>query len=406
MNVRIVKAAVCIGAAALWALVLSPAQAMEGTVKIGVLDDISGVYADLAGKGSVLAARLAIEDFGGKALGHPIELVSADHQNKPDIGAAIARRWFDIDKVDIVVDILNSAVALAVQQVAREKNRIVIGTSVGAPDFTGKACMPTSFLCAQDTYAIATSTAKAVVKQGLDSWFFIGVDYSFGRGLVEDATAAIVASGGKVLGTVYHPLSENDFSSYLLRAQASRAKVVAIASAGQNMSNTVKQAAEFGLTQSGQRLVALVVNVTDLHSLGLQSAQGLIFSSPFDADRTDASRTWSKRFLELHGSMPTLAQASVYSAVTHYLRAVASSNTDDPRVVAAAMRSTPVNDFYAANAPIRPDGVLEHDMYLMRAKQPAESKGPWDYVERLEVIPGNKAFRPLAESECPLVKDR
>jgi branched-chain amino acid transport system substrate-binding protein len=374
------------------------------SVKLGVLDDMSGVYADLAGKGSVLAARMAIEDFGPTVNGLPIELVSADHQNKADTGAAIARQWFDVDKVDVVLDILNSAVALAVEQVAKEKNKIVIATSVGAPDFSGKACTPTAILWTQDTYAITHSLAQALLKQGLDSWYFVAVDYSFGHSLVDDATSAIDGAGGKVLGAVYHPLNENDFSSYLLRAQASKAKVIAFANAGHDMTTAVKQAAEFGLTTGNQKLVALLVYNTDLHSLGLEAAQGLTFSSPFDADRNDASRAWSKRFFDRNGTMPTLAQASVYSAATHYLRAVAKAQSTDADKVVKAMRETPVNDFYASDAHIREDGVLVHDMYLMRAKKPAESRNPWDLSERLAVIPGNQAFRPLSESECPLVK--
>lgn len=382
------------------------AAASDGIVKIGVLDDMSGVYADLAGAGSVVAARMAAEDFGGKVLGMPIQIVSADHQNKADVGAEIARHWFDVDKVDMVVDMLNSAVSLAVEQVAKEKDRVVVGTSVGAPDFTGKYCMPTALLWTQDTYAITHSVVGALDKQGLDTWYFIAVDYSFGHALVEDATAAIEASGGKVLGAVYHPLNESDFSSYLLRAQASGAKVIALANAGHDMITAVKQAAEFGVTSAGQKLVALVVYNTDLHSLGLRAAQGLIFSSPFDLDRNEASRAWSKRFFDKNGTMPTLAQASVYSAVTHYLQAIASAKSTEATAVVAAMRRAPVNDFYASNARIRADGILVHDMYLMRAKRPGESKGPWDLAERLATIPGEQAFMPLAKSECTLVKGR
>jgi branched-chain amino acid transport system substrate-binding protein len=399
---------VAVAAAVLAAMMSAtpPAVASGGVVKIGVLDDMSGVYADLAGKGSVLAARMAIDDFGGKVLGLPVELVSADHQNKADIGAEIARHWFDVDKVDVIVDMLNSAVALAVEQVAKEKDRVVIATSVGTPAFTGKACMPTALLWTQDAYAITHSVVGALNKQGLNTWYFVAVDYSFGHALVHDATAAIEATGGKVIGAVYHPLNEHDFSSVLLRAQASGAKVIALANAGHDMTTAVKQAAEFGITKSGQKLAALVVYNTNLHSLGLKAAQGLIFSSPFDIGRNEASRAWSKRFFDKNGTMPTLAQASVYSAVTHYLQAIASAKSVEAKTVVAAMRKAPVNDFYASDAHIRADGVLVHDMYLMRAKRPDESKGPWDLAARLAVIPGEQAFMPLAKSECPLVAHR
>src|SRR6185437_3810681 len=380
------------------------AQISDGVVKIGVLNDQSGLYADLGGPGSVIAAQMAVEDFGGTVLGKPIEIVSADHQNKADIGASIARQWFDADKVDMAIDFDNSAVALAVEQLAKERNRIAIATAVGTTDFTGKACSPTGISWTYDSYALTTSLARAVMKKGLDTWFFLTVDYAFGHSLEADTTRAVLASGGKIVGSVRHPLNTADFSSYLLQAKASGAKVVALANGGGDMINATKQANEFGLPQGGQTVVSLLIFITDVHSLGLQAAQGLTFVTAFYWDRDDETRAWSKRFFARHQAMPTMPQASVYSAIQHYLKAIAAAGTDETTAVMKKMRELPVNDFYARNGHIRIDGRLMHDMYLAQVKSPAESKGPWDYYKILGTVPAEQAFRSLEEGGCPLVK--
>jgi branched-chain amino acid transport system substrate-binding protein len=378
------------------------AQTSTDAVRIAVLNDQSGVYADLGGPGAVLAARMAIEDQRGTVLGKPIEVLVGDHQSKPDIGVAIARRWFDSDNVEMVIGFDNSSVALAVEQLAAQKNRIAIAGAVATTDFTGKACTPNEAAWVYDSYALTTSLARALVRQGQDSWFFLTVDYAFGDSMQASATNAVLASGGKVLGSVRHPLNNPDFSSYLLQAQASKAKVIALANAGGDMINAIKQANEFGLTGRGQSVAALLAFLTDIHSLGLEAAQGLSFVTPFYWDRDDESRAWSKRFYERQQRMPTMAQAGVYSAVRHYLRAVAAADTVEAGAVMAKMRELRVDDFFARNGYIRADGRLVHDMYFVQVKTPAESKGPWDYYNVLEAIPGEKAFRPLEQSGCPL----
>jgi branched-chain amino acid transport system substrate-binding protein len=380
------------------------AQVSDGVVKIGVLNDQSGPYADLAGPGSVIAAQMAVEDFGGKVLGKPIEVTSANHLNKADVGVNIARQWFDTGKVDLIVDIVNSSVALGVQQLAREKNRVVIGTAVGTGDFTGKSCTSTSISWLYDSYALANSLVQSAVKSGLDTWYFITVDYAFGQSMQADATLAIQKAGGKVLGSVRHPINTSDFSSYLLQAQASGAKVVAFANGGADLINSLKQAREFGLASRGQTIVTPVMFITDVKSLGLQAAQGLRFATAFYWDRNDETRQWSKRFFERHKAMPTMVQASVYSAVRHYLQAVKDAGTDEAQAVAARMRATPVNDFYVKNGQIRADGRLVHDMYLVEVKKPEESHGPWDLYKIIRTVPGAEVFRPLEKSGCPLVK--
>ncbi len=379
------------------------AQISDGVVRIGVLNDQSGLYADLGGAGSVVAARMAVEDAGGSVLGKPVEIVVADHQNKADVAAAIARQWFDVDKVDMVIDFDNSSVALAVEQLAKERDRIAIATAVGSTDFTGKACSPTAISWTYDSYALTTSLARAMTRQGLDTWFFVTVDYAFGHSMEADATRAVLASGGRVLGGVRHPLNTADFSSYLLQAKASGAKVVALADGGGDMINATKQANEFGLPQGGQTLASLLVFITDVHSLGLEAAQGLTFVTAFYWDRTPESRAFAKRFFARHKAMPTQAQASVYSAIRHYLRAIAAAGTDETGRVMAKMRELPVNDFYAANGHIRADGRLLHDMYLARVKPPRDSHAPWDYYQILSTIPADQAFQSLAASGCPLV---
>jgi branched-chain amino acid transport system substrate-binding protein len=379
-------------------------QVSDGVVRIGVLNDQSGLYADLGGPGSVVAARMAVEDAGGTVLGKPIEVVAADHQNKADIGAAIARRWFDTEKVDMAIGFDNSSVALAVEQLAAEHDRIAIAGAVGSTAFTGKACTPTEASWLYDSYALTTSLARSVVAEGRDTWFFLTVDYAFGHSLETDATNAVLAAGGKVLGSVRHPLNTADFSSYLLQAQASGAKVVALANGGGDMTNAIKQAGEFGLTRGGQTVVSLLVFISDVHSMGLATAQGLKFVTAFYWDRDEDSRAWSKRFFARHGKMPTMAQAGVYSAIRHYLKAIAAAGTDEAKAVMAKMREIPVNDFYAKNGHLRDDGRLVHDMYFAEVKKPSESREPWDDYKILGIIPGASAFRSLEDGGCPVAR--
>ena len=382
------------------------AQISNDVVRLGVLNDQSNVYADLGGPGSVIAARMAIEDVGGKVLRKPVEILVADHQSKADIGASIARQWFDADKVDMVIGFDNSSVALAVEQVAFQKNRIAIAGAIGTTAFTGKSCTPNEAAWVYDAYALTNTLARSVVARGQDTWFFITVDYSLGHSLEADATNAVVASGGKVLGSARHPLNTADFSAFLLQAQASGAKVVALANAGGDMVNATKQANELGLTRAGQTVVSLLTFITDVNSVGLKAMQGLTFITAFYWDRDDESRTWSKRFFELHKRMPTMAQAAIYSAVRHYLRAIEAAGTDEAKAVMAKMREIPVDDFYAKNGRVREDGRMVHDMYFVQVKTPEESNGPWDYYKILSTIPGDQAFRPLDEGGCPLVKQR
>jgi branched-chain amino acid transport system substrate-binding protein len=391
-----VLAAVCLGAPA------AQAQISDDVVRIGVLNDQSSLYADAGGPGTVIAARMAVEDAGGAVLGKPVEIVFADHQNKADIGANIARQWFDTGGVDMAIGFDNSAVALAVEQLAAEHNRIAIAGAVGSTAFTGKSCTPTEASWIYDSYALTTSLARSLVAEGQDSWFFITVDYAFGHSLEADATSAVKAAGGKVLGSVRHPLNTSDFSSYLLQAQASGAKVVAFANGGGDMINATKQANEFGLSKN-QTMVSLLVTIADVHSMELKAAQGLKFVTAFYWDRNEETRAWSKRFFARQGRMPTMAQASAYSAVRHYIGAIAAAGTDEAKAVMAKMREMPVNDFYARNGRLREDGRLVHDMYFAQVKKPSESTGPWDYYNMLGVIPGDQAFRSLADGGCPLV---
>jgi branched-chain amino acid transport system substrate-binding protein len=377
------------------------AQVSDNLVRIGVLGDLSGVYADFGGPGDVVAARMAVEDFGGKVLGKPIDVIAADHQSKTDIGAAIARQWFDA----MAIGFDNSSIALAVEQVAFQKNRIAIAGAVATTLFTGKSCTPNEAAWLHDNYALANTLARSVVGRGGDTWFFITVDYTFGHSLETEAKSAVLASGGKVLGAVRHPLNTADFSSFLLQAQASGAKVVALANAGGDMTNATKQANDFGLSGTGnQSLVSLLVFITDVHSLGLAVTQGLQFATAFYWDRDDESRAWSKRFFAVHQRMPTAAQAAVYSATRHYLRAIEAAGTDEAKAVMAKMREMPINDFFAKNGKLREDGRMVHDMYLVEVKTPAESSGPWDYYKIKATIPGDQAFRPAGEDGCPLIK--
>jgi branched-chain amino acid transport system substrate-binding protein len=378
------------------------AQISDNVVRIGVMNDQSGLYADLGGPGSVIAARMAAEDAGGTVLGKPIDIVVADHQNKADVGVAIARRWFESEGVDLAIGFDHSAVALGVEQLAAQYNRIAIAGAVGSTAFTGKNCTPNEASWIYDSYALTTSLAKSTVAEGRDTWFFITVDYTFGHSLEADATAAVLAAGGKVLGSVRHPLNTSDFSSYLLQAQASGAKVVAFANGGGDMVNAVKQANEFGLTKT-QSIVSLLVFISDVHSMQLQAAQGLKFVTAFYWDRDDETRVWSKRFFDRHGRMPTMPQAAVYSAVRHYIISIKAAGTDEAKAVMAKMRELPVNDFYVRGGRVREDGRLVHDMLFAQVKTPAESTKPWDYYNILGTIFGDQAFRPLSEAGCPLV---
>jgi branched-chain amino acid transport system substrate-binding protein len=383
------------------------AQEVSGdVVKIGVLNDQSGTYADLGGQGAVVAAQMAADDFGGTVLGKNIEIVFADHQNKPDIASNIVNQWIDTENVDVVADVPTSSVALAVQEITKNKNRIFLISGAASSDLTGKACSPTGIHYTYDTYSLAKGTGGALVQDGGDSWFFITADYAFGHALERDTGDAVKGAGGKVLGAVRHPFPANDFSSFLLQAQASGAKVVGLANAGADTTNAIKQAQEFGLVAGGQRLAGLLVFLTDVHSLGLKTAQGLVITTAFYWDKDDETRAWSKKFAEKHnGSMPTMVQAGVYSSVLHYLQAVDAAKTDEAKAVAAKMKEMPINDFFAKNGKIREDGRMVHDMMLVQVKTPEESKGPYDYYKILRTIPGDEAFRPMtADAGCPLVK--
>jgi branched-chain amino acid transport system substrate-binding protein len=391
-------------AAALVMSAAAQAQISDDTVKIGVMNDMSGLYADISGQGSVEAARLAIAEFGGTINGKKIELVSADHQNKPDVGGAIARQWYDNDKVDVIVDVPTSSVALAVQDVARERKKMFLISGAASSDLTGKACSPTGIHWTYDTIALANGTGSAVVKAGGDSWFFITADYAFGHALERDTAAVVTANNGKVLGQVRVPLNTPDFSSYLLQAQASKAKIVGLANAGGDTINSIKQAAEFGLVEGGQKMAGLLVFVTDIHSLGLKTANGLQLTEAFYWDQTDETRAWSKRFMEKVNHAPTMVQAGVYGAVMHYLNAIKALGSDDGLTVAKKMKETPVNDFMTKNGKILENGRVIRDMYLFEVKKPADSKGPWDYYKQISTIPGEQAFKRPGGNECPLVK--
>jgi branched-chain amino acid transport system substrate-binding protein len=377
------------------------AQISDNVVKIGILNDMDGPYADLSGKGSVVAAQMAIDEMR-PSLDFKVELVSAGHQLKPDIGVGIIRRWFDAENVDMVADIVHSGIALAAQQLADSKDRIVIGTAVGTTDFTGKACTKTSASWLYDTYALSNVLVKSMVEKKLDTWFILAVDYAFGQSMTNDITKSVEQAGGKVLGVVRHPLNTADFSSYLLQAQSSGAKVVVLANGGTDLVNSIKQAKEFGLTQRGQTLATPLMFITDVNSLGLQAAQGLRFTTPFYWDLNEETRAWSKRFWDLHGKPPTMVHAAVYSAVKHYLESVKAAGTDEAQAVMKKMRSLPVNDMYVKDGVLREDGRLIHPMYLVEVKAPAESKAPWDYYRVIGTIPGSQAFLSGKDSGCPL----
>jgi branched-chain amino acid transport system substrate-binding protein len=384
------------------------AQVSDGIVKIGVLNDQSSLYADLAGQGSVVAARMAVEDFGADKKGLKVEIIFADHQNKPDVGSQIARQWYDADKVDMIVDVPNSGVALAVNQITRDKGKAFVVSSAASSDLTGKACSPNTVHWTYDTWALANGTGNAVVKTGGDTWFFITADYVFGKSLEDDTTAVVKAAGGKVLGSVRFPSpGTTDFSSYVLQTQASGAKIVGLANAGADTVNCIKAANEYGVTKT-QKLAGLLIFISDIHSLGLPTAKGLYATTAFYWNLNDETRKWSRRF-QSHPdnkkkAMPTMVHAGVYSSVTHYLQAVQGLGTDDADAVMAKMREAPVNDFFAKNGRIGPDGLHRHDMYLVQVKSPEESKVPWDYYKVLKTIPAAQAFPSVVQQKCPLVR--
>jgi branched-chain amino acid transport system substrate-binding protein len=380
------------------------ANAADDAVKIGVLTDMSSLYADIGGKGAVAAAQMAIDDFGGTVLGKKIELISADHQNKPDVGASIARRWYDTEGVTMILDIPNSGVALSVENVSRDKHKILIVSGGGSSDITGKNCSAYTAHWTYDTYALAHSTGSAVVKAGGNSWYFLTADYAFGHALERDTAAVVTASGGKVLGEAAAPLNTADFSSFLLQAQASKAKVIGLANAGGDTINSIKQASEFGITKGGQQLAGLLVFITDIHGVGLKTAQGMYLTEAFYWDANDQTRAFSKRFMAKVGHEPAMTQAGDYSATLHYLKAVKAVGSTDPDKVMAKMREMPVNDMATHNGKLRIDGRLVRDMYLYQVKTPAESKGPWDYYKLIRTIPGDEVTRPLNQGGCPLVK--
>ena len=380
------------------------AQISDDTVKIGVLTDMASLYADATGKGSLVAVQMAVADYGGKVKGKPVEVISADHQNKPDIAMSIARNWYDNEKVDAIFDVPTSSVALPISALTREKNKININSGGGTSDLTGVACSPNTVHWTYDTYSLSNVAGKAMVKRGEDTWFFITADYAFGMALERDAANVVKENGGKVLGDVRHPLNNSDFSSFLLQAQSSKAKVIGLANAGGDTQNALKQAAEFGITQAGQKMIALLTEITDVHSLGIKATQGLIVTDAFYWDRDDETRAFSRRFNDKVGHMPTMIQAGLYSATMHYLKAIEAIGTDDSQKVMAQMRATPINDFFAKNGKIRIDGRMVHDMYLFEVKKPEESKGEWDLYKLLATVPGDEAFRPLDKGNCPLVK--
>jgi branched-chain amino acid transport system substrate-binding protein len=396
-----------LAAAAALALCAGPAlaQISGNVVKIGVLNDQSGTYADLAGPGSVLAAKMAVEDFKAKEKGLNVEVVFADHQNKPDVGSQIARKWFDADGVDLIIDVPTSSVVLALNQIAKEKNKVLIVSTGATSDLSGKACSPNSVHWTYDTWQLANGTGSAIVKTGGDTWFFLTADYAFGHALERDTEAVVIKNGGKVLGKVRHPFPSSDFSSFLLQAQASKAKIIGLANAGADTTNAIKQASEFGIVKGGQNLAGLLVFLTDVHSLGLDKAQGLILSETFYWDLNDQTRAWSKRFAAANNNKyPTMGHAGVYAGTLHYLKAVAALKSDDGAKVVAKMKELPTDDPLFGKGRIRADGRKIHPSYLFEVKKPSESKYPYDYYKVRATVPAEQAFRPMEQGDCPLVK--
>ncbi|WP_298886596.1 ABC transporter substrate-binding protein [uncultured Bradyrhizobium sp.] len=384
------------------ALLLAAPSFAQG-VKIGILNDQSGVYADYGGKYSVEAAKMAIEDFGGEVLGQKIEMVTADHQNKPDLATSIARRWYDAENVDMITELTTSSVALAVQELSKEKKKIDIVVGAATSAITGASCVPYGFHWAFDTHALAVGTGGALTKAGGDTWFFLTADYAFGYALEKDTSEIVAASGGKVLGSVRVPLNSSDFSSFLLQAQSSKAKIVGLANAGQDTTNSIKQAAEFGIVQGGQKLAGLLMTLAEVNGLGLQAAQGLVLTEGFYWDHDDASRAFSERFFKRTGRMPSMIHAGTYSATLSYLKAVKAAGTKDTEAVAQKLKELPVDDAFAKGK-VLANGRMVHDMYLFEVKKPSESKKPWDYYKQLAVVPGDQAFATAKDSGCPLTK--
>ncbi|EGP08226.1 leucine-, isoleucine-, valine-, threonine-, and alanine-binding protein [Bradyrhizobiaceae bacterium SG-6C] len=377
----------------------------DDVVRIGVMTDMSGQFSHESGEGSVTAVKMAVEDFGGTVLGKKIEVIVADHQNRNEVAIAKAREWYDVGKVDMIANLINSSIALAVTNVAQEKNRIAIVNGSGSSRLTGDSCTPNSIHYAYDTYALAQGTGKALIKEGLNSWYFLTADYAFGHALEGDTANVVKANGGNVLGSIRYPIDTPDHSSFLLQAQASKAKVVAVAGSGTTFINAVKSAKDFGLTDGGKQTIAgLLVWITDIDSMGLKTAQGLVLTNGFYWDRDEETRAFSKRFFAKMKRMPHMGDAGDYSSTMHYLNAIKAAGTDDAKTVMAKMREMPVNDFFAKNGRVREDGRFVHDMYVYEVKKPSESKYAWDYYKLRAVIPGNEAFRPLSESKCPLVK--
>ncbi len=382
---------------------LSAAPGYAQGVKIGILNDQSGVYADYGGKWSLEAARMAVEDFGGEVLGQKIEIVTADHQNKPDVGVSIARKWYDVDGVDMITELTTSSVALAVQELSREKKKIDIVVGAATSRITGDACQPYGFHWAFDTHALAVGTGGALVKSGGDSWYFLTADYAFGYALEKDTSEVVQANGGKVLGAVRHPLNSSDFSSFLLQAQSSKAKVVGLANAGLDTTNSIKQAAEFGIVAGGQKLAGLLMTIAEVHGLGLQAAQGLVLTEAYYWDRDDKSRDFAEKFFKRTGRMPNMIHAGTYSSTLSYLKAVKAAGTKDTEAVAAKIKELPVDDAFATGK-VLANGRFVHDLYLFEVKKPSESKKPWDYYKLLATVPGDSAFPTAAASGCPLTK--
>lgn len=380
-----------------------PAFAAEG-VKIGVLNDQSGVYADFGGKWSVEAAQMAIDDFGGSVLGQKIELVNADHQNKPDLGVSIARRWYDVEHVDMITELTTSSVALAVQELSKQEKKIDMVVGAGSSRITGDLCSPYGFHWAYDTHALAVGTGGALTEAGGNTWFFLTADYQFGYSLEQDTAAIVKEKGGKVLGAVRHPLNTSDFSSFLLQAQSSKAKVIGLANAGLDTSNAIKQASEFGIVQGGQKLAALLFTLAEVHGLGLQAAQGLQLTESFYWDRDDRSRDFANRFFKKTGRMPNMVQAGTYSAVTSYLKAVKAAGTKDTEAVTKKLKELPVDDAFTSHGKVLANGRMVTDLYLFEVKKPSESKKPWDYYKVIATVPGDKAYPTAKESGCPLTK--
>ncbi|MCC2652571.1 MAG: transporter permease [Microvirga sp.] len=390
---------------ALAATLMAGTAMADTAVKLGVLNDRSGIYADLAGEGSVIAAQMAVEDFKAAEKGITVEIISADHQNKPDVASTIARQWYDQEGVDVILDVPTSSAALAVNDVTREKNKVFINSGAASSDLTGSKCSPNTVHWTYDTWALANGTGSAMVQTGGKKWFFLTADYAFGHALERDTTAVVEAAGGEVVGSVRHPFPGTDFSSFLLQAQSSGAEVIGLANAGGDTINSIKQAAEFGITQGGQALAGLLVFLTDVHALGLQTAQGLVLTESFYWDLNDQTREWSKRFAEKgDGDMPTMVQAGVYAGVLHYLKAVEATGGKDPTAIMAKMKEMPTDDPLFGKGSVRVDGRKIHDMYLFKVKAPDQSKGAWDYYELVSTIPADKAFRPLADGGCELAK--